>query len=84
MAGSTHDSAWGDLLASVAHLHPNAPAAVRRAVDFGVDPRTYSGALLTGPRGDHLPALLFGDWSGDRSTYTMVMPHEAHVVRRFH
>lgn len=73
--------AWKSLIASVVNMHPNAPAALRTAIDHGVDPQTFSGVALSGPREDHLPALFFGD---RQLAYTMVMPEEVHEVRRFH
>lgn len=74
-------AAWSKLIASVIHLHSNAPAALQRAINAGVDPRTFSLVTLTGPREEHLPALFFGDWQGP--AFTVIMPHEGQVVQRF-
>lgn len=76
-------SPWADLIASIARTHPNAPAALLRAMDLGVDPRTFCGITLRSPGvsdAEH-PALFFGD---RKKAYHVVTPRSASLYTVFH
>ena len=68
---------WGDLIASTAKTHPNAPRALAVAMAAGVNPADFSGITLQAKKlsEQQLPVLMFGDWKSGH--YITVTPQGA-------
>lgn len=74
---------WADLIAAYGQCHPNAPAAIARARQAGLDPATLACVSLTGPAApEALPVLWFGDV--DAGNYSAVTPLGGGHYTRFH
>lgn len=76
-------SPWVRLIAALGPAHPDAPAALQRAIDIGVDPTSFTDIEVGSADAaqGRYPILFFGDLT---LAYTVVTPTTAGAVTVFH